>query len=198
MGYNLGDVKPWVKAAAEVLGKQFGIKTIGGWRSQGSVPGSLHPKGLALDLMTTKGQALADYAKANAAAFGITEVIWNRKIWTARRSKEGWRSYSGPSPHTDHVHLSFGNSAPNGKLPEGKDDNGWIPGIADPGDITGAINNVGNAIKEIGTTAASGAKLADQLLKLALPTNIVRAAVGGLGLAFLFLGIFFLMREATK
>ncbi len=197
MAYNLGNVKPWVKSAADLLGKKFGIKDVGGWRAHGSVPGSLHPKGLALDMMTTKGQALADYARANAAAFGITEVIWNRKIWTARRSKEGWRSYSGPSPHTDHVHLSFGTSAPNGKLPE-DGGGGLIPGIPDPGDITGAINNVGSAIKDIGATAASGAKLADQLMKLALPTNMVRMVVGGFGLAFLFMGIFFLMREARK
>jgi hypothetical protein len=85
MAGNLGPVKPWVADAAGFLGKEFGIKDIGGWRAKGSVPGSNHPKGLALDFMTRNGQALADYARANAAELGVTEVIWNRKIWGRRR-----------------------------------------------------------------------------------------------------------------
>lgn len=109
--YKLGAVKPHVANAANVIGSQFGIRTIYGYRAQGSVPGSLHPAGLALDLMVrgTTADQLAAYAVANHASFGITEVIWNRRIWTLRRQGEGWRKYSGPSPHTDHVHLSFAN-----------------------------------------------------------------------------------------
>lgn len=110
--YNLGaKTKPHVRAVANKLGPMFGIKTVGGWRAVGSVPNSLHPKGLALDLMInnikdgkTIGQKLADYAVANAASFGIIEVIWNRRIWN---SSKGWHDYHGPSDHTDHVHLSF-------------------------------------------------------------------------------------------
>jgi len=44
---------------------------------------------------------------ANARRLGIMYMIWNRRIWSASRAAEGWRTYSGPNPHTDHVHFSF-------------------------------------------------------------------------------------------
>ena len=34
-------------------------------------------------------------------------IIWNRKIWGAYLPDQGWRTYTGPNPHTDHVHVSF-------------------------------------------------------------------------------------------
>jgi peptidoglycan hydrolase-like protein with peptidoglycan-binding domain len=42
-----------------------------------------------------------------ARRLGIMYVIYNRRIWSAYRSGDGWRYYSGYSPHTDHVHVSF-------------------------------------------------------------------------------------------
>ena len=45
---------------------------------------------------------------ANARRLGIGEIIWNRRIialWST--SSKTWQSYSGTSPHTDHVHFSF-------------------------------------------------------------------------------------------
>lgn len=42
---------------------------------------------------------------ANARRLGIQYVIWNRRIWSSYAPT--WRAYSGPSPHTDHVHVSF-------------------------------------------------------------------------------------------
>lgn len=103
--YKLGAVRAHVRAAANELGPKFGIKTIGGWRV--STSGD-HPLGLALDFMTTTGQALADYLVANHVRLKITYVIWNRRIWNVARADEGWRTYTGTSnPHTDHVHASF-------------------------------------------------------------------------------------------
>lgn len=103
--YDLGPVKAHVRAAANELGPRFGIKRIGGWRVQ--VDGD-HPKGLALDFMTTTGDALANFLVANHAKYKISYVIWNRRIWNVRRADEGWRKYTGTSnPHTDHVHASF-------------------------------------------------------------------------------------------
>lgn len=50
-------------------------------------------------------------ADGNAAALarrmGVMYVIWNRQIWSAYRPNDGWRPYSGRSPHTDHVHISL-------------------------------------------------------------------------------------------
>jgi hypothetical protein len=118
MAYSLGKVKPHVAAAANAIGPKFGIKTIGGWRAVGSVPNSSHPKGLALDFMINNissgkavGDALAAYAVANASSYGITEVIWYRRIWTKAK---GWHAYTGPVPHTDHVHLTFSAQAGSG------------------------------------------------------------------------------------
>jgi hypothetical protein len=107
--YTLGPVKPWVSAAAYEIGNQFDVGSVGGWRAVGSVPNSDHPKGLALDFMVYtnkgKGDAIAQYAIANAARLGITYVIWYRRIYVI--SEGQWKDYHGPVPHTDHVHVSF-------------------------------------------------------------------------------------------
>ncbi len=111
VAYKLGKVTSTTQKAAYYFGNKYGIRTIGGWRSHGSVPGSDHPKGRGLDYMINNikngkkvGTALANDAVANYKKWNIKYVIWNRYIWTPSR---GWRKYSGPSPHTDHVHVSF-------------------------------------------------------------------------------------------
>ena len=106
--YKLGPVKPDVQAAAYEIGPKFGIKTIYGW-----APGQFdHPKGLALDFMINTpglgkpvGDALAAYVLANAARLNVKYVIWYRRSWNPQRGT--WVAYSGDSPHTDHVHVSF-------------------------------------------------------------------------------------------
>jgi hypothetical protein len=35
-------------------------------------------------------------------------AIYDRRIWSIYSADEGWRADTGASPHTDHVHLSFG------------------------------------------------------------------------------------------
>ncbi|MEU3254775.1 hypothetical protein [Streptomyces sp. NPDC006997] len=45
---------------------------------------------------------------ALARRFGIMYMIWNRRIWESYRAQAGWTPYTGRSPHTDHVHFSFG------------------------------------------------------------------------------------------
>lgn len=44
---------------------------------------------------------------AYARRLGIMYIIWDGRIWSAERHSEGWRNYTGPNPHTDHVHFSF-------------------------------------------------------------------------------------------
>jgi hypothetical protein len=44
---------------------------------------------------------------AMARRLGIQYLIWNHKIWGSYAASAGWRKYSGPNPHTDHVHISF-------------------------------------------------------------------------------------------
>lgn len=104
---GLGNVQPVARNAAEEIARTFNIFTIGGYRATGSVPDSDHPKGLAIDVMTTSGDAIANWAINNASRLGVKYVIWNRRIW----QNGSWTTYSGPSPHTDHVHISFYGSA---------------------------------------------------------------------------------------
>ncbi|MGW3606294.1 coiled-coil domain-containing protein [Micromonospora sp. NPDC005161] len=77
-----------------------------------------HPKGRACDWSLQKsgfrswynndtrmyGNNLAAFLLRNADRLGIYYVIWNRQIWFPAT---GWKSYSGPSNHTDHVPVSL-------------------------------------------------------------------------------------------
>lgn len=107
--YGLKKVSSNVARAADYFGSRFGIGTVGGWRAHGSVPGSDHPKGLALDFMIknrSQGSNLASDVIRSYKQWNVKYVIWNRMIWSPQK---GWRKYSGPSDHTDHVHVSFYN-----------------------------------------------------------------------------------------
>lgn len=109
--YKIGKVSAATQYVADYYGNKYGIKSIGGWRSHGSVPGSDHPKGRAIDFMTNnisngkqRGDALANDIIKNYKKLNVKYVIWYRYIWSPGR---GWRKYSGPSAHTDHVHVSL-------------------------------------------------------------------------------------------
>ena len=56
------------------------------------------------------GDAIADFARDNADALGVSEVIWAQQIWTVERSSEGWRYMedrgSDTANHYDHVHVT--------------------------------------------------------------------------------------------
>ena len=94
----------------------FDVHSIGGWRPYGSVPGSDHPRGRAIDVMTWSNRSLgwriATWASGNAWALNVKYVIFNGRIWTRGR---GWHGYRHPSDpcncnptlrHDDHVHIS--------------------------------------------------------------------------------------------
>ncbi len=83
-----------------------------------------HGEGRALDWMvnanTKSGLALGNAittwltAKdaqgrpgAMARRFGINYIIWNRHMWRSYDPGRGWAAYTGSSPHTDHIHISF-------------------------------------------------------------------------------------------
>lgn len=56
-------------------------------------------------------------------------VIWDRRIWSHDRAAEGWRPYSGASPHTEHVHLSIPAWARDDMRP-------WLDGTTEEADLT--------------------------------------------------------------
>ncbi|WP_370892643.1 peptidoglycan-binding protein [Janibacter sp. GXQ6167] len=83
-----------------------------------------HSEGRALDWMLNandpRERAIADSVlrwllapgpngepAAMARRFGIMYIIWNRQIWGSYNMSAGWRQYTGPHPHTDHIHFSF-------------------------------------------------------------------------------------------
>jgi hypothetical protein len=85
--------------------QRWGV-TVGGFRAHGSVPNSDHPKGRAIDIMSSGalGSSIANDFISQAGSRGVTYVIFNHQIWTP---SQGWHAYHGPNPHTDHVHVSF-------------------------------------------------------------------------------------------
>lgn len=61
--------------------------------------------------------------------------------------------------------------------------------------LTEAVKGIAGSIASTVGAFESAGKLADSLLRLALPSNMVRIVAGLFGTAFIFWGIFFLVRE---
>ncbi len=79
-----------------------------------------HDRGIAVDVFapmadgkgSPTGWAMAHYLVANADRLAVAMVIYDDRIWTARRAAEGWREYRHPSGsttatdrHLDHLHV---------------------------------------------------------------------------------------------
>ena len=110
---DLGGVKPHVRAAARILGCQFGEPTMYGVAGRAGT--SDHPSGHAVDFMVDRatGDRLAACALNNRAVLGITYVIWRQRInfgngWQAMEDRGGVTAN-----HYDHVHVSFGGPPPS-------------------------------------------------------------------------------------
>lgn len=99
------------------LFRDFVLRTYGGtdlgiFRACADAP-SGHYSGRSWDWGTLSGNADVDglfrYLFANNGEIlrraGITYLIHNQQIWNAR--SQVWQPYTGPNPHTDHVHFSF-------------------------------------------------------------------------------------------
>ena len=57
----------------------------------------------------------------------VTNVIWNRQIYTRASASAGWVAYTGPNPHTHHMHVSIKAAARDDTSPWV-----WSPGQPDP------------------------------------------------------------------
>jgi hypothetical protein len=87
----------------------------------GHMEGSTHYDGRAVDIFVRpispenkiRGWAIAHYLVAQAERLDVQTVIFDARIWQARRSDEGWRDYDPPArsgdrailEHRDHVHV---------------------------------------------------------------------------------------------
>lgn len=97
-----------IKVLRAVCGLFPSITNYGGQSGGGD-----HAAGLALDVMTSNaavGDQVAAYLQKNAAKLGVSELIWQQRIWTVQRGGEGWRSMtnrgSPTANHMDHVHVT--------------------------------------------------------------------------------------------
>ena len=102
-----------------------GTRSLGIVRACAAGGRSEHKEGRAFDWGGLRASSARDRAKvknfttwlfatdrhgnrnAMARRLGIQYVIWNKRIWGSYAASSGWRKYTGASPHTDHVHISF-------------------------------------------------------------------------------------------
>jgi hypothetical protein len=73
---------------------------------------SAHGTGRAVDFVVPRGDRradeVADWLVANAAELGVQVIIWDRTIWSVAGNPRGsHRAYTGPSSHTDHLHVEI-------------------------------------------------------------------------------------------
>jgi hypothetical protein len=123
-----GGLTPRAQTAREALEGAFGRQALGGFAPggvrSGHIAESAHYEGRAVDVFfrpvtpegTARGWAVAQWTVAHADDLGVATVIFDRRIWSASRSWQGWRTYRHPSgndadpvlAHEDHVHLDVG------------------------------------------------------------------------------------------
>lgn len=115
--------KPGVLATRSLLLTKFGGGDLGIVRACGTGGLSEHKEGRAWDWALNAHnptdrriatRALAWLTRtvdgqpaAHARELGIMYAIWAGEIWRAYNPDAGWQPYTGYSPHTDHIHLSF-------------------------------------------------------------------------------------------
>lgn len=110
--------KTGMVALANLLASHYNRPTWYGSRRCIQGDNSQHYEGRAFDWTMNAynpdqkaiGDSVAQWLTANngeiAKRFGVQSIIWNRKSWYLY-SPGSWRDYTGPSPHTDHLHISF-------------------------------------------------------------------------------------------
>jgi hypothetical protein len=108
-----------------------GVSSIGGYccrqNTASSNKTSVHGVGRALDIMiptlgrfranSSVGDPIANWLVRNAAAIGVQYIIWNRTQWSGHRSAPKDRAYTGPSPHTDHIHAEVNTDGAGRRTP---------------------------------------------------------------------------------
>ncbi len=104
-----------------LLARLFRLEDIGGYACRPNTANrsrlSVHAVGRALDVMvgSSRGDMIADWLLANADALDVQLLIWRRRIW--RSGQANVRVYTGPNPHTDHIHVEVLEGAdPNAGL----------------------------------------------------------------------------------
>lgn len=117
MSIDWNKAQPAPKAVWKLVNTNFPKTRFLGIHVKRNVAGtkkpSSHSEGRALDIgLLVKwpwekeiGDSLFNLFIENATELGLHHVIWNRQIWSTTRG--GPRRYTGSSPHTDHIHITF-------------------------------------------------------------------------------------------
>lgn len=116
-----GGLTPGAVSLRALVSRLLRLSDIQGYacRSNTANPGklSVHAVGRALDVMVSgpRGDVVANWLLANASALDVQLIIWRRRIW--RSGHANVRVYTGPNPHTDHVHVEvFEGADPDASL----------------------------------------------------------------------------------
>ncbi|WP_328294896.1 hypothetical protein OG218_19600 [Kineococcus sp. NBC_00420] len=199
--------RPGTLALAQLIRDTYGKQTVGTSRDcpANGVPVSEHSDGRALDwALDAADPAQAALAQefttwllapdeqgntaVNARRLGVMYVIWNRSVWKAYDPAAGWQPYTGPDPHTSHVHLSLTFSG-------AARETSWWSGTADP--LTGHWIALGGDRSVLGadvggrrTTSATGVQRRDYRYGsvYSSPTTPVREVHGAIAGRFTSLG----------
>ncbi|MCB1003435.1 MAG: VCBS repeat-containing protein [Acidimicrobiales bacterium] len=125
--------QPGMAAFRRLVQSNYGGGSLGVVRACGVGGTSEHKEGRAWDWAMNANsardratvQSLIDFlfttdnncnTFANARRLGIMYIIWNRRMFRMYDTDRGWSSYSGPSPHTDHVHFSLTRAGGAGQV----------------------------------------------------------------------------------
>ena len=115
-GYASGGLVAGTAELGKIIAQKFGISNIGGWRPADKY--GEHATGRALDVMTTDkatGDAVKDFAIANASAIDLKWAIWQQKLWYPDGSSKAMPDRGSPRQnHMDHVHIFSGTGIVNG------------------------------------------------------------------------------------
>lgn len=116
-----GGITPGGRTLSTFLREHFdGISTIGGYSCRPNTANtskmSVHGSGRALDIMIPLdggdadngvGDPIANWLIANSTTIGVQYLVWDRTQWSASRSTDRVRPYTGPIPHIDHIHVEI-------------------------------------------------------------------------------------------
>ena len=117
-GYAEGGLVAGTDELRKVIGQKFGISNIGGYRPGGDGFNE-HSTGRALDVMVgndkSQGDAVKDFALANADAIDLKWAIWQQRLWYPGGGSKKMEDRGSPTDnHMDHVHIFSGAGIANG------------------------------------------------------------------------------------